>query len=123
MPFFGVSDCGSTRRVFLIGRYAIKVAWADSWKNFLRGCVYNLDETTWSPVNSKNLTRIYWCSCTGLLSIHERVRPVRHYGLFRVDLAEICATSFIDSYFWMLDSKPENFGYRGTTLVKLDYGS
>lgn len=123
MEFFRIDTGGSTRRVFLIGKYAIKIAWSDSWKNFLRGCVYNLDELTWSPVKCKNLTRIYWCSCTGLISVHERVRPVRNYGLFQLDLTELCIKSDIDSYFWMLDSKPENFGYRGSTLVKLDYGS
>ena len=123
MKFFDVASHGSTRRVFLIGKYAIKIAWADSWKDFFRGCVYNLDELSWNVVQCKNLTKIYWCSCTGLISVHERVRPVRNRGMFQVDLAQLCIESDIDSYFWMLDAKPENFGYRGTTLVKLDYGS
>ena len=38
---------GTTRMVYLIGKYAIKVPRINRWKSFLRGLLANMDERLW----------------------------------------------------------------------------
>lgn len=112
---------GSTRIAICIGPFAIKIPVLTNWEMFLKGLVGNITERKWAKLQHHNLPKIHYSSSTGFFAIHERVRPVRHVGLFWLDLSQICATSDLSTDFWLSDPKPSNFGYRGTTLVKVDY--
>lgn len=112
---------GCTRCVLLVGKYAIKFPVLSCWEMFLKGLVANIEEGKWSRFPSKHLPKTYYVARSGFISIQERVRPVRHEGLYLVDLAQLCAQSEVSSDFWLRDAKASNFGYRGNTLVKVDY--
>lgn len=115
---------GMTRLVILIGPYAVKVPWAPEWRLFLLGMVGNLAEARWKDLNHPGLCKVYYTSSTGLFAIYERLRPVKHTGLFIIELARLCAIhKDLPESFWLSDAKPNNFGYRGTELVKLDFAN
>lgn len=116
---------GSTRLVILVGSYAIKIAWGCCYEHWLRGLVANIVERKVSMyLDSPHIARCYWRSPLGIISVHERVQPARHSGLWHIDLAALVATQHRDTEsWWMYDAKQNNFGYRGPTLVKLDYDS
>lgn len=113
---------GTSRLVILAGKYAIKIAYGTTFEHFLRGIVSNICENKWRRFYSPNLPRIYCTLALGLITVHERVRPVKHFGLYHIDLTETAIKSGLASEFWMSDSKPSNYGYRGTQLVKIDFG-
>lgn len=115
---------GSTRLVILVGDYAIKIAWGRSTEHWLRGLLANIIERKVSKViDSPHITRCYWRSVFGFISVHERVLPARHSGLWQLDLATLVSAAHDRNKFWWLDdANQSNFGYRGQTLVKLDYG-
>lgn len=111
---------GATRLVVLVGPYALKVpVVGHGFKAFLTGVLASLNEKTWSGA-SKNTPRTVYCNCFGLILIARRCRHIRHRGLFYVALAEVVAKSDIHEDFWYSDCKPENFGYIGPDLIKLD---
>ncbi|WPK19887.1 hypothetical protein [Salmonella phage SD-1_S14] len=66
--------------------------------------------------------RIAKSSCTGLITVQKRCKPVQHRGLFWVELCALALNSELSTDFFYSDVKPENFGYLGGKLVKLDYG-
>lgn len=114
---------GSTRIVLILNNCVIKIPSFHSLKNFLLGWVHNMNEIQWSKIEHHRLTNIRWSLLQGLIVCHEKLSDVRHYGLFRIDLCELVVTNRdISDNFWECDAKPNNFGYRGPTLVKLDYG-
>lgn len=113
---------GATRVVFLIGGYAVKVpVFRYGIQAFLTGMLANLNESRWRGV-SKNMPRTVYCNRFGLVLVAKRCRPVQHRGLFYVALAELIATSDVAAEFWLSDCKPENYGFIGADLIKLDAG-
>ena len=113
---------GATRIVFLIGGYAVKLPVISyGIKPFLVGMLSNLNEAQWNGA-SRHTPRTIYCNCFGLALVARRCRPVRHRGMFFVALAEVAAKSDISTEFWYSDIKPENFGFIGVDLIKLDAG-
>ncbi|QBO61594.1 hypothetical protein G17_00098 [Escherichia phage vB_EcoM_G17] len=116
---------GATRTVILIGEYAIKIPTFKSWKLFLTGMIANLNERSWMQYSNRSDSSIcptLWSSCTGLVTVQKRCKPVQHRGLFWVELCALALNSELSTDFFYSDAKPENFGYLGGKLVKLDYG-
>lgn len=113
---------GATRLVILAGDYAVKVPVVRfGIRAFLTGMLANLNECRWRGV-SKNMPRTLYCNRFGLVLVAKRCRPIHHRGLFYVALAELIATSDVAEDFWLSDCKPENYGYIGVDLIKLDAG-
>lgn len=128
MAWFGVVDRrGTTRTVWLVGRWAVKFPTLHSWELFLQGLLGNCREARWGGLRElwrePALPPVVFVCPGGWFQIQRRVRPVRHRGLFWVDLAEVVAKSELPEQLWTSDAKPENFGWLGSQLVKIDVGS
>ncbi len=113
---------GTTRTVFLIGNYAIKIPrfWhkysGDKWKSFLRGILANIDEHYWWKHSHKK----------------EKLCPVVFKSPLGCILVMVRAESLIDSeynkaeldkeFFGLpLDNKQINFGKINNKTVLIDY--
>lgn len=113
---------GTTRYVLLVSNYAIKFPSFCSWKLFLTGLLCNLQEHTFGRCGFPELANVYWMCPGGWFLIQERVRPIHHIGLFWLHLERMIKDSQLAEEFLRSDVKYSNFGYRGSQLVKLDYG-
>lgn len=109
---------GTTRLVFLIGKYVIKIPnFTYSWQNFLTGCLANCNERTfckqWKGMPEYNLVaKTYFSSWFGLINIQERLSPIT----YRVPVANMGFQSVCS------DLKYQNFGFnKKGEIVCLDY--
>ena len=115
---------GSTRIVFMFNKVVVKMPTLKSWRLFLNGLLANLQERQFSKINNKNLARVLFSDPVGLVIVMERLKEVRHRGLFFVEVQKICCESDLHLDFWLSDCKPENYGYNNRgQLVKLDFGN
>lgn len=113
-----ISQKGTTRITILIGPYAIKIPTYIEHRLFLKGCVANYDERSYSK-HFKNFPKYYnkiaptiYCSWFGLLSIQLRTQELNRHLTKR----EIKRFRTLTS-----DLKKENFGYLNGRLVCFDY--
>ena len=68
---------GTTRWVFLIGNYAIKIPSLSSWKQFLNGLFANMQEREFSKMDKSSwhyslIADVHYCDPLGFLLIMER---------------------------------------------------
>lgn len=111
---------GTTRTVLLIGRWAIKTpAWSE-WRLFLCGLLANLRERIWSRTGDQRLARVLWGDPIGLLLIMERAEPLPR-NMRQKHLDYIFAHGRFDGL--PQDLQSNNVGFRGRSLVLIDYGS
>ena len=107
---------GTTRRVLLIGKYAIKFPRVNRWKSFLRGVLANLDEMMWYK-NSPNEWKQKLCpslfTLGGLFLISRRAEPIDLEDYQELDLG------YYDPL--PLDCKICNFGKFENRIVLVDY--
>lgn len=118
-----VDQRGCTRVVLLLGSVAVKLPRLSSAKMFLHGCLANLEEGIWNRKNlpqEAGLPEVLFVAPLGLLAVQRRVKPVKHTGLFWIELERLLVTSSIDAGWWLSDAKPANFGYLNGQLVKVD---
>ena len=113
-----ICDQGSTRLVFLIGRYAIKFATIEyGQRNLLKGMYANYTEREISKYGDEYviglIAKTIYCSLFGLFSIQERVSPL----LRDLTSKEVKKYSFLCGQ----DSKKENFGMKNGVIVCVDY--
>ena len=113
---------GTTRLVFLLDKYAIKIPnFTYSWQNFLTGCLANCNERTfckqWKGMPEYNLVaKTYFSSWFGLINIQEKVYTLG-LPIWHVD-------NWVDERFSGIcsDIKTENFGFnKKGEVVCLDY--
>lgn len=113
---------GTSRTVFLTGKYAIKFATIKyGWQLFLYGCYGNASERKYYKLHSKadyegNLSGFVapslFCSWFGLIQVQIRCEPINR----KMSKSEYKFFSPICS-----DNKTENFGILNGKLVCLDY--
>lgn len=107
---------GTTRIVFLIGGYAIKLPRINRWKSFLRGILANLDERLWYK-NSTAEWKIKMCPALfcfgGWILICKRAAIINDEDFMLVKKEDFYPIPF--------DPKPSNFGYYKERLVIVDY--
>lgn len=100
---------GQTRRVLLVGGWALKVPRArNGWRFFLMGMLANANERRWSGFDAR-LCPVLWCGPFGLLLCMRRAEPLD------ADPPEMPSLPF-------LDMKRENFGLLEGRVVSVDYG-
>lgn len=110
---------GTTRIVFLIGNYAIKIPnHVVCHQHFLQGCYANWSERRYTktferlPEFYNKIAPTIFCSWFGLLSIQRRVVELdRHLTVNEVEYFKDQTT----------DIKMQNFGYLDKRLVCIDY--
>lgn len=110
---------GITRRVFLIGRYAVKVPRVTNMLHFLYGCYGNWSERQYcrmmKGVDDNQFYNLVapslFCSWFGLIQIQRRVdQPIRDDE----DISYLLEVSGGET-------KPPNFGYFNGRVVCCDY--
>ena len=115
---------GSTRVVLVFKSFVIKIPTFASWKLFLNGVLANLQERQFSNMQNENLASVFFSDPIGLFIVMEKVREVKHRGLFFLELERLVCSSDVHKDFWISDCKPENYGYnKKNKLVKLDFGN
>ncbi len=118
---------GSSRKTYLIGKYAIKVPTAHlSRKHFLRGMLANIIEAEMGKRTDAKVTKIHWCGWFGIVQIAERLNPVEDTEIFQFyeDLDNLCNDEPGRYDFYRHDLQAANWGYNDEgELIKLDFAS
>lgn len=112
-----IATNGICRTVFVFKKIAIKIPkFRYGWYYFLLGLTSNIEEIkAWKHTKSELLCPIKWSSWGGWIVVMQK--------------AEIChEMDFIDYSIWRKagfggDNKPDNYGYLGTQIVKVDYSN
>lgn len=122
---------GTTRWVFLVGNYAIKIPSLSSWKQFLNGLLANMQEREFSKMDKSSwhyslIADVHYCDPLGFLLIMERadytlsefiMRPWEHQ--IAENLFKECEKQGVP-----VDKKLSNVGKFGEYELKLiDYGN
>lgn len=114
---------GITRRVWLIGPYAIKFPRIRyGWNKFLRGLLSNMTEAVMSPVADEYaLAPTLFSIWGGWMNIQRRCEPLTDEEWDSIDRDDIppCDVRWGDMD---CDFKRDNFGTLNGRIVLLDYG-
>lgn len=110
---------GSSRYVFIIGNFAIKIPSFYNWKCFLKGLLANIQEVEFSKCKEyKNvLCPILFYIPFGLLLIMPKVRV-----LYNDELSTGTLFNFIIDNKLPVEPKFDSFGYLNNKLIAIDYG-
>lgn len=112
---------GSTRTVLLIGKVVVKVPSTREWRLFLRGLLANMQERQrWNGTRDARLAQVLWADPLGFVLIMERVSPLPR-GFRKYHLNWLLGRGRFDGL--PMDPHLGNFGFRGRSLVLIDYGN
>lgn len=111
---------GTTRVVFLIGGYAIKVPSLVEYKLFLCGLLANLQEVRFSETGWNELCPVVFSIPLGVMVVMKRCDP-----LTRKQFSALGYDKFIhkEDYQVPVENKLDSFGILGGRIVAVDYGS
>lgn len=111
---------GTTRVVFLIGRFAVKVPAVSEWRLFLLGLLANMQEVQWSAAGFPELCPVMWSIPGGVCLVMQRARTLTEAEFNALDIK-----SWLDrgDYVVPAELKPDSFGYLDGRLVAVDYGN
>lgn len=120
---------GTTRTVFLIGKYAIKVPYLKSYFGFVKGIIANILERDNSKHCPNYFLPVLWSLPLGLLVVMPRVRPInKSTWYFRAFLADLFHANNDNNAEALLARKycehvPKNYAlYKGRPFC-IDYGT
>ena len=114
---------GTTRVVYFIGKYAIKIPVIKPWRHFLRGLLANISEAQFSSVEDfTGLCPVIFSLPGGFLNVMRKAEPLPR-ETFEVE-------SFYDEYLssnnlpkgGMVEDKLDSFGILDGSVVAVDYG-
>lgn len=107
---------GSNRIVFLVGRYAIKLPRARSWRGLLYGWLNNLNEAETGP--RAGACPVVLSLFGGLIIAMRRAREMTfdEFGHL-LDVEEFKAKTGLE-----VEAKPDSFGWLDGDIVAVDYG-
>lgn len=119
-PFFAWCSRGVTRRVILVGEYAIKIPTFTSWFMFLQGLGANLTERRlWRAWKHEMLCPVLFSDPIGLFVV-----------MPRADEVLTVKTAFVLRFFERassqglpVDPNPHNIGVFQSRFKLIDYGS
>ncbi len=112
---------GSTRRVFLVGSYAVKIPWGVEWRHTLKGILGNINEAQISSYHA-SFCPVVWCSWGGFILIMRRAEEMTYndYKTYKADMDELRKSFWIEEY---VEPTFASWGFYEGRLVALDYGS
>jgi hypothetical protein len=125
---------GCTRRVYLIGKYAIKIPqFHYEWHHFLLGLLANMQEVTFSKMKDERLCPVLFYIPGGWLIVMPRCIPISRKIFYDLDVtrfwpdenedyhpANVCERA---SFNVPVENKQDSFGYYNGKIVAIDYGS
>jgi hypothetical protein len=111
---------GSTRTVFLLGRYAVKVPRASTWRTFLNGLLANMQERGFAVTGWPELCPVLFSLPGGWIVVMRRARPLTDEEWFEFD-----PTGFVQrsDYCVPAEEKRDSFGMLDGRVVAVDYGT
>ena len=113
---------GCTRRVLLVGSYAVKLPrFGYGWRSGLQGLIHNLNEATWSRYCDRyaGLCPVVFSLPGGFLNVMQRARP-----LTSEEWSDFDYEAFVehDDYRLPVENKDDSFGIVAGRIVAVDYG-
>lgn len=112
---------GSTRAVFLIGKYAIKLPRLYSWQTFLQGFLANMAEREFSTLNSPRAAKVLYADPIGSVLVMERAeRTLKNETKNTRNFFRLCKDDGLP-----VDPTPHNIGVfeHGKCWKLIDYGN
>lgn len=110
--------CGASRKVFLVGGWAIKIANWDDYKSFLHGILSNYQEYHFSNIGNPKLAKVLFRLPLYLVIIMERAAKLEKF-ISREDFDEFIKE---EDYLLPVEFKQDSFGIIDGRLVAIDYG-
>lgn len=119
---------GCSRKVFLIGKYAIKVPqFSYEWRHFLWGLLGNMQERHFSEMKDERMCPVLFCSWGGWLLIMPRCKKLTEEEFEKLD------SDYFDSEYdhkigdftkcrVPVENKIDSFGWYKNKIVAIDYG-
>lgn len=121
---------GSTRTVFLIRNWAIKIPVFCEWRLFLCGLLANMQERDSSIY--PEVCPVIFHICGGLLIVAKRARELTELE-FEQEILPKCIREDTEDYliyivdkedyFLFVEGKPSSFGWLDGKIVIIDYGN
>ena len=109
---------GTTRYVFFIGKYAIKIPSMHSYTNFLWGLLANMQEVKFNSLRDNRLCPIIFNIPFGILNIMPKCDAINED-----QFKDILSSNFRESPFIIpVESKIDSFGILENKIVAVDYG-
>lgn len=118
--------CGTTRKVILIGSWAIKLPALTEWRLFLMGLLANMQESQFSRLGWPELCPVIFAAPGGICLIMQRAEPLTRDQFFALDYAEwIKRGEDLPKGEWVIpvENKLDSFGVIGDRIVAVDYGN
>lgn len=114
---------GVTRKVLLIGDWAIKVPNFDEWRLFLLGLLANMQEAAFSRAGWPELCPVLFSLPGGWLIVMRRARVLTDVEW--TDMDEKFKRGFMQNseYTVPAELKSDSFGWLNGRLVAVDYGN
>lgn len=111
---------GSTRIVFLVGKYAIKIPSTVEFRLFLHGLLGNMQEKSFWTTKNPKLCPVLFCATGGWVLIMQRAVPFS-----REEFEKFDHDRFIhdENIVIPVENKMSSFGTIDGKTVAIDYGS
>lgn len=114
-------EYGVTRRVLLVGAYALKVPTVTEWRLFLLGLLANMQEALFGRMNRPELCPVLWSIPGGFLVVMRRARVLTDEEFDALDLERWVVRD--ETFTVPAEIKSDSFGYLDGRLVAVDYGN
>jgi hypothetical protein len=109
---------GCSRRVFLVGRYAIKTPRTDCWRWFLKGLLNNLRERDWKGSDAP-IAPVLSGDPFGLVLVCARCEQPHNFRQKHLD--RLLARGYFTKPIDFRDVWTTNVGFLGRRLVLVDW--
>lgn len=114
---------GTTRTVFLIGRFAIKFPAMVGWPLFLLGLLANMQEAKFSRCGWPELCPVLFSIPGGWMIVMQRATVLTVAEWISMDKSSIDAFINKPDYVLPVERKSDSFGWLNGKLVAVDYGN
>ena len=111
---------GTTRTVFLVYKYAIKIPSCVEWRLFLLGLLANMQESIFSKTKWPELCPVIFSLPLGLCVIMERAKEISRQQFFNLDYNKFIHQN---GYVVPVEHKLDSFGILEGEIVAVDYGN
>ncbi len=111
---------GCTRKVFLIGKYAIKIPQISyQWRHFLLGLLANMQEKHFSDMKDDRMCPVLFAAWGGWILIMPRCEELSNCQYHSINISEFWEGQFKVP----VEQKQSSFGIYKGKIVAIDYGS
>jgi hypothetical protein len=117
---------GTTRTVFLVGHWAIKIPSLVEWRLFLMGLLANMQEAQFARLGWPELCPVICAWPLGVLLVMCRAEPLTRDQFFALNYGEwIKRGEDLPKGEWVIpvENKLDSFGLLDGRIVAVDYGS